>query len=192
MSETELSIYDRISNPLDAIKMLGGAIAKSRIFGCETPDQGIILAWECLVRRVAPLSLKETYHLISTGKGVALTMRADAMLAGFLMLGGTHRIIRRDGDMASIELTKASGESQTFSCTFDEAQAAGFTDGKDGVKDNWSSPRQRMQMLWARVVSDDWRRRCQRRDPGRGRQGDGPDRHGRQPGQQQDPDVVAY
>lgn len=154
MSDSELTIYDRMPNPLDAIKMLGGAIAKSRMFGCETPEQGMIMAWECLTRRLAPLSLKETYHLINTSKGASLTMRADAMLAGFLFLGGRHRVIERSEDRAAIELAKADGETQMFSCTFAEAQAAGFTEGKDGTKDNWNSPRQRMQMLWARVVSD--------------------------------------
>ncbi|MCY2986388.1 MAG: hypothetical protein NTY19_00730 [Planctomycetota bacterium] len=149
----ELTIYDRMPNPVEAIKLLGGAIAKSRIFGCETAEQGMILAWECLTRRMAPLSLKETYHLINTKSGTALTMRADAMLAGFLAMGGKHRVMQRDGERAVVELTTKDGATQLFSCSFAEAQEAGFTEGKDGTKDNWSSPRQRMQMLWARAIA---------------------------------------
>jgi hypothetical protein len=111
------------------------------------------MAWECLARRTPPLQLKETYHLINTGPGAALTMWADAMLAGFLAIGGRHRIIERSGDRAAVELTNA-GQTVEFECTFADAKAAGLTAGKKGEKENWSSPRQRMQMLWARVISD--------------------------------------
>lgn len=149
----EMSVYERLIDPLAAVKSLGLAIAKSRIFGCESEAQGEVLAWECLARRTPPLQLKETYHLINTSKGTALTMRADAMLAGFLQLGGRHRIIQRDADAAEVELS-IGGQAQTFRCTFQDCEEAGITEGRDGTKDNWSSPRQRMQMLWARVVSD--------------------------------------
>lgn len=149
----DLSVYERMTDPIAAIKSLGLSIAKSRIFGCESEAQGEVLAWECLARRTPPLQLKETYHLINTGGGAALTMRADAMLAGFLQIGGRHRIIQRDGDAAEVELS-IGGQTQAFRCTFQDCEEAGITEGKSGVKDNWSSPRQRMQMLWARVVSD--------------------------------------
>jgi len=149
----ELSVYERITDPIKAIETLGDVIAKSRIFGCESLEQGKVLAWECLARRTPPLQLKETYHLINTSQGTALTMRADAMLAGFLSLGGRHRIIQRDGERAAVEMSYA-GQTATFECTYADAKEAGFTDGKKGEKENWSSPRQRMQMLWARAVSD--------------------------------------
>jgi hypothetical protein len=80
-------------------------------------------------------------------------MRADAMLAGFLSIGGRHRIIERSGDRAAVELSHA-GQSHVFECTLADAKEAGLTEGKKGEKENWSSPRQRMQMLWARVISD--------------------------------------
>lgn len=149
----DLSVYERITDPVAAISALGEIIAKSRIFGCESLDQGKVLAWECLARRTPPLNLKETYHLINTSQGATLTMRADAMLAGFLQLGGRHRIVQRDGERAAVELTYA-GQTCLFECALAEAKEAGLTDGKKGQKENWSSPRQRMQMLWARAVSD--------------------------------------
>ena len=149
----DLSVYERIADPIKAIDTLGEVIARSRIFGCESLEQGKVLAWECLARRTPPLQLKETYHLINTSQGTALTMRADAMLAGFLSLGGRHRILQRDGERAAVELTYA-GQSAVFECTYADAKDAGLTEGKKGEKENWSSPRQRMQMLWARAVSD--------------------------------------
>jgi len=149
----ELSVYERMPDPLRAIEVLGEIVAKSRIFNCESIEQGKIMAWECLARRTPPLQLKETYHLINTGQGAALTMRADAMLAGFLSIGGRHRILQRDGDRAAVELSHA-GQTVAFECTYADAKEAGLTEGKKGEKENWSSPRQRMQMLWARVISD--------------------------------------
>ena len=157
----DLTIYDKMPNPLDAIKFLGGLIAKSRMFGCETPEQGMILAWECLVRRVAPLSLKETYHLINTGQGASLTMRADAMLAGFLVRGGKSKVVQRDHLAAIVDLTTADGDTTRFSCTIEDAIAAGYLDPgaekkKKGIEEkaNWDAPRKKAQMLWARVISD--------------------------------------
>ena len=149
----ELSVYERITDPIAAINALGEVLAKSRIFGCESIEQGKVMAWECLARRTPPLQLKETYHLINTSQGAALTMRADAMLAGFVNIGGRHRIIQRDGERAAVELTHA-GQTCMFECTIGDAKEAGLTEGKKGEKENWSSPRQRMQMLWARVISD--------------------------------------
>ena len=149
----ELSVYERITDPLKAIETLGEVLAKSRIFGCESIEQGKVMAWECLARRTPPLQLKETYHLINTGGGTALTMRADAMLAGFLSIGGRHRIIERSGERAAVELSHA-GQTCVFECTIEDAKEAGLTESKKGEKENWSSPRQRMQMLWARVISD--------------------------------------
>lgn len=157
----DLTIYDKMPNPLEAIKFLGNLIAKSRMFGCETPEQGQILAWECLVRRVAPLSLKETYHLINTGQGASLTMRADAMLAGFLVRGGKSTVIQRDQFAAIVDLTTVDGHTSRFTCTIEDAIAAGYLDPgeaakKKGVEEkaNWDAPRKKTQMLWARVISD--------------------------------------
>jgi hypothetical protein len=149
----DLTVYERITDPIKAIETLGEVLAKSRIFGCESIEQGKVMAWECLARRTPPLQLKETYHLINTSQGAALTMRADAMLAGFLSIGGRHRIIERSGDRAAVELSHA-GQTCLFECTYADAKEAGLTDSKKGEKENWSSPRQRMQMLWARVISD--------------------------------------
>jgi hypothetical protein len=146
---TELSVYERCGDPLAAVKEMGLAIAKSRMFGCESVEQGMVFAWECFSRKCSPLSLTETYHVID-GK---LAMRADAMLARFIEQGGRHVIIERSPDRAAVQLLQ-DGETQAFSFTWEEAQAEGLPNGKNGIKTNWSTPRRRMQMLWARVVSD--------------------------------------
>lgn len=146
----ELSVYERIADPLAAVREMGEAIAKSRLFGCESLEQGKVFAWECLARRCPPLSLTETYHVID-GR---LSMRADAMLARFREVAGHHEIVERSPDRAAIRLYQEGVLRGEFSFTWQEAQAEGLENGKSGIKTNWSTPRRRMQMLWARVCSD--------------------------------------
>ena len=66
----------------------------------QNAAQGEVLAWECLVLRIPPLRLAQTYHLIM-GK---LTMRADAMLAGLVERGGSYVVKSRTADAAAIEI----------------------------------------------------------------------------------------
>lgn len=173
---TELTFYERIADPLAAIKQLGNSIALSKIFNCENVAQGEVFAMECLARREPPLSLAERYHVIF-GK---LSMKADAMLAGFYELGGKHRQLSRTGDLASIELT-IGGQTQAYSLSWEEAQQEPFVyEGKDAdvikaleskgklaIKAKYRTPRARMQMLWARVVSDGVRAMCPQVNCGR-------------------------
>lgn len=161
-----LSIFDRIVDPKETAKQLGAAICESKVFGCSNAGQGEVLAWECLVLRIPPLRLAQTYHLIM-GK---LTMRADAMLAGLVERGGSYVVRSRTADAASITITYR-GQMQTFSLTWEEAKQEPFVYNEQDsdvvkmwaakdpkkqptLKTKYSTPRGRMQMLWARVVSD--------------------------------------
>ena len=155
-SPTGMTLYQQMGDPVNAVVVIGTAIAKSRLFGCETVEQGQVLALECMVRGMPPLTLAEKYHLIQ-GK---LSMRADAMLAEFNARGGKHKIKERSPERVSITLI-LDGESQDFSFTWEEALLESFVyskdkgpDGQPLLKDNYATPRRRMQMLWARVVSD--------------------------------------
>lgn len=155
-----LAVYDRISDPMAAIATLGRDIAHSQMFGCSNEEQGRVLAMTCFAKRMDPLALAESYHLIQ-GK---LSMRADRMLAGLHERGGSHRIIQRNPEAAAIEIT-IHGDTQQFSLTWHDAQQEPFVYGKEKngkrqLKDNWATPRSRMQMLWARVVSDGVRAMC--------------------------------
>lgn len=129
------------------------------MFGCEKTEQGMVLAMTCLTERMSPLQFRNTYHLI----GGNVTMRSDAMLAKFRILGGKHDIVERSATRAAARLYPigGSGESVVFSFTWEEAQVEPFPwsnkvdkHGNPIPKKNWATPRARMQMLWARVVSD--------------------------------------
>ena len=41
----EITFYEKIDNPLEAIKTLGDYIAKSGLFSCNKPEQGLLWQW---------------------------------------------------------------------------------------------------------------------------------------------------
>ncbi len=163
-----LTVYSRISDPMDFIAKMGVTIYDSKMFGCVNAAQGRMLAFAFLVRGVDPFEFRARHHLI----GGNVTMASEAMLADLRTdCGGTHRIITRTPDKAAIEIAIGK-QKQLFEFTWAEARLEDYVynsaanDGKipkslqDGspnqlaLKDNWKTPRRRMQMLWARVVSD--------------------------------------
>lgn len=162
---TEVSIYDKFEHP-SQLQEFGKAIMHSEMFGAKSASQGMVLAMECAARRLPPMMLAERYHIIH-GK---LSMKADAILADFrTKCGGSHKILKRDGDEACVELI-LNGHGQTFSLTWTDAMNEPFVyEGKESVvvaklvkgetrsltvKAKYRTPRSRTQMLWARVVSD--------------------------------------
>ena len=81
--KNEIQTYEKM-NDLPSVKALGTAIATSGMFGCDKPEQGVIIALQCIAENKAPLEMAKNYHLVK-GK---LTKRADSMLADFKRSGG--------------------------------------------------------------------------------------------------------
>ncbi|MEI6165957.1 MAG: hypothetical protein WCS52_02075 [bacterium] len=135
----------------DEIEKLGLMFERSGMFGCSAQGQGVVLAMTCMMQRITPLEFIQTYHIVE-GRP---TMRADAMLAKLIEDGGDYKIIQRDAEGASVWMKCGSREG-TFTFTHEDAKAEPFYWKKDGKmpKDNYATPRKRMQMLWARVTSD--------------------------------------
>lgn len=145
-----------MTDPLAAVEQLGNAIAQSAMFGCSNPSQGKVLAMACLAEKKSPVEIARKYHIIEGN----LSKKSDAMLAEFRERGGKHRLVFRTSDHAEIELS-IDGETQSFSLNWTEAQQEPFVfTKKRTIKKNWATPRSRMQMLWARVVSDGVRVMC--------------------------------
>jgi hypothetical protein len=142
------AIYNKITDPLDAIQKMGEMIWGSGMFGCVKPEQGMVLAMTCLAEGKAPLELAKTYHIIE-GK---LTMRSDAMLGRFLSAGGKVKWITRNNDEVKA-LWSHEGSEIEIGVTVEEMKANGVAlSGKGGLKDNWRKfPR---QMLTARCISE--------------------------------------
>jgi hypothetical protein len=162
-------MYAFIRTPETAIQTLGKSMALSNLFGCANVQQGEMLAWECIARRMPPFRLKQKYHLFFN----QLTQRADDMLAEFHGLGGRSRIVERTPDKVAVLLTYGA-DSQTFALAWSDCLNEPFiyqttkdckeSDVLDAIdagkhsklklKAKYRSPRSRMQMLWARVISD--------------------------------------
>lgn len=160
-----ITVYERINDPIQAMTVYGDDIAKSGLLGCSNVSQGRLIAMECFARRTTAMTIAQQFHIIDN----KLSMKADAMLAELRRLGGKHKVVKRSADHAEIEIT-FDGDTQRFVFTWEEAKQEPFVyDAKrkdalaaiargDASKltlnPNYASPRKRMQMLWARVVSD--------------------------------------
>ena len=146
---TSLDVYDRISDPMAAIKTLGGAIFKSGIFGLDKPEQGEILAMQCFAERKSPLELARTYHFIQG----QLAIRSDALLAKFHQAGGSVTWTTRTDTEVFANFKRGSSVAN-ISARIEEYIANGTATKADGktLKDNWKKwPR---RMLTARAISE--------------------------------------
>jgi hypothetical protein len=147
-ASTSIGIYNKITDPIQAIEKMGEMIWASGMFGCVKPEQGMVLAMQCLAEGKAPLELAKTYHIIE-GK---LTMRADAMLGRYLTTGGKVKwLVRSDTEVRAI--WSKDGNDVELSSTLEEFKNNGIAlSAKGGLKDNWRKfPK---QMLTARNVSE--------------------------------------
>ena len=139
------------------VSQAGALIAQSGMLGARNPAEGFLIAATCLQEGMSFLKFGETYNII----GGRISIKAEAMLSRLLELGGEYKVLARDPEKASVSLKYKSAE-YTSTLTWADAQQESYTRGKDGksLKDNWSTPRRRMQMLWARAVSDGVRVVC--------------------------------
>lgn len=147
-SGSNLSVYNKINDPIQAMQVMGEMIAGSGMFGCTKTEQGMVLAMQCLAEGKAPLELAKTYHIIE-GK---LTMRADAMLGRYLASGGKVKWTERS-DKRVAATWICDGNEVEIAVTIDEMTKNGVAVGNNGkLKTNWQRfPR---QMLTARNISE--------------------------------------
>lgn len=144
----QVTVYDRISDPVMAIKTLGTAIFKSGLFGCDRQEQGEVLAMECLAQRKSPLELQRTYHFING----QLAIKADALLAKFILAGGSVNWELRTDERVEATFTRGQMSAKIVA-DMKEYVSNGTTLGAGGkTKDNWKRwPR---RMLTARAISE--------------------------------------
>jgi len=136
--------YDRIDSPMDAVKTMGDWIAHSGMFGCVKPEQGYVLALECIASRMTPLSWKRENHLINGN----ITMKSESMLAGLMTAGWDVDWIQFDAIAAIADFSKGAKKVR-ISFTMDEAKQACLIPLKPGS--GWQKfP---AEMLRARVIS---------------------------------------
>jgi len=140
----EITIYDRMENPMQAVSEMGKAFAASGMFGCTNDAQGHVLALACMAERKNPLELSRVYHIIN-GR---LSMRADAMLAEFMKLGGKVTWKKFDGKAATAAFS-FDGNEVEISYTEADAKTAGLLPAKPNS--GWA--KDPAAMLRARLIS---------------------------------------
>lgn len=140
---------------------LGQVLAKSKMFGTDKAEECLVIAGLCQQEGISWMEFMRKYYLIE-GK---ITMRTDAMLADYQRLGGKYKVVQRDTDGAIVYF-EYNGCSYDSQCIWEEVKDEDFCNafnkntGKRELKSNYKYPRKRMQMLWARAVSDGLRVVC--------------------------------
>ena len=154
--ETALTVVRRENLPapvttFEDIQKLGMIFSKSGMFGAKTDEEGLVIAMTCVMEKKTPMEFQQTYHIIDR----KLAMRADAMLAALLEVGGEYSIVKRDSECASVKM-KCGTREGVFTLTHEQVKLEPFYWNKEHAapKDNYATPHKRMQMLWARVTSD--------------------------------------
>lgn len=145
-------------NSVQELQALGAILAQSRMFGADTnPAQGVVIVGMCQQEGMSWAKWSQTYNLIHG----QVSKRTDAMLADFQRMGGHYKPIRRDSEGASVECN-FDGTTYVSTCLWEDIKGESFTlSPKTGkLKDKYATPRSRMQMLWARAVSDGLRVVC--------------------------------
>ena len=142
---------------MQEVAAAGELVARSGMLGAQTPAEGFLVVATCLQEKISFLQFSETYNIIK-GK---IAIKSEAMLARLLSLGGEYEVISHTPERAALKLKYKSAEYLS-DVTWEEIQKETFTRKADGktLKDNWSTPRRRAQMMWARAVSDGVRVVC--------------------------------
>jgi hypothetical protein len=150
-TQNSVHTYDKVADPMAAATQLGEWICRSGMFGADRPEQGNLLALQCIVERKPPLELAKHYHVIQ-GR---LSLRADAMLALYRERGG--KVIWKQFDSAGARAQWIyDGNDIELAYTADDARAAGFLPARGGS--GWAKfP---AEMMRARLISKAVRMLC--------------------------------
>ena len=140
----DTEFYSQACTSLDSVKQLGDWIAHSGMFGATKPEQGYVLALECIASKQTPLSWKKSNHLINGN----ITMKSESMLAGLMDAGWDVDWIQFDAIAAIADFAKGTKKVRV-SFTADDAKQAGLIPAKPGS--GWAKfP---AEMLRARLIS---------------------------------------
>lgn len=173
-TEAQVAKKSRRALPITTMQDLviaGELIARTKLFGDVNPADGFIIASACYQEGETLIEFASTYNYMN-GR---FSKKTDAILVALYNLGGKHRIIERTSDVAKAELTYKDNvyisevsfdalRNEPFIYAGREADVvktiAAGQQAKLTVKAKYSTERARMQMLWARCISDGVRVVC--------------------------------
>ena len=119
--------YDQACTSLDAVKTLGDWLAHSGLFGLTKPEQGYVLALECISSRQTPLTWKRSNHVING----QIAMKSEAMLSGLMDAGWDVDWVQFDAQAAIADFCKGQKKVR-ISFTTEDAKLAGLLPAKAG------------------------------------------------------------
>lgn len=149
-NQSNITMYDQITDPIHAIEKMGKWFAESGMFGVSKPEQGYVLAMACFAEKKTPLEISRTYHIIK-GK---LSMKADAMHAEFIRRGGRVRWDKSTDEecVATFFHPEFAPDGFVISNSMEDLKRKGVATDGSSLKDMYRKfPR---QMLRARTVSE--------------------------------------
>lgn len=142
----ELSKIESEQWSVQDIEVMADRVAKSRLFGLDA-SQAFTLMLLCQAEGIHPVKAVQRYHVIQ-GRPA---MKADAMLADFLRIGGTVKWITESDDREKCEAIfthpKYAPEGKSVRFNMADAKSAGLTGNSTWQK-------YPANMLRARVVSN--------------------------------------
>jgi len=119
--------YSQACTSLDAVKQLGEWMAHSGLFGLTKPEQGFVLALECIASRQTPLTWKKSNHVING----QIAMKSEAMLSGLMDAGWEIDWMQFDSQAAIADFCKGQKKVR-ISFTAEDAKLAGLLPAKPG------------------------------------------------------------
>lgn len=126
-SQSGVEFYSQACTSLDAVKQLGEWMAHSGLFGLTKPEQGFVLALECIASRQTPLTWKKSNHVING----QIAMKSEAMLSGLMDAGWEIDWVQFDSQAAIADFCKGQKKVR-ISFTAEDAKLAGLLPAKPG------------------------------------------------------------
>jgi hypothetical protein len=146
-----MSVYNRMTDPIAAVKEMGKMFAASGMFGVQKEEQGQVIALACLIEGKSPFEIMQRYHVI----GGSLSMKATAALAEFQKKGGScewlSALNNTDEARANFSIVEGS-KTRTLDdavYTIEDAKREGLVTGPN--KHNWTA--RPSDMLRARLIT---------------------------------------
>ena len=142
----DITLYEKMPNPVEAVERLGIMMAKSGMFGCDNENAGKVLAMICMTERKSPVEIIRTYDII----GGKLRKKALASYAEFRARGGRVKWIKTGEDgLEARAMFTFEDQSIESSFTIDQAKKA---DASFKPGSNWTKTP--ANMLRARCLSN--------------------------------------
>jgi len=121
LAEPTTSVYDKVTNVIEFVSVMGAKLAKSGFAGCQKIEQGEILILEAMTRGMSPMQFAANFHIINN----KVTMRSDALGAAFERKGGIVEWIQFD-ELAAVANFTIHGQTTKISFTMKDAAKAGL------------------------------------------------------------------